>query len=91
MLIGSTCAMQMVRQGTESFKHAKHIKVQFIWRKDLIDQGIIKMIYTPTNELVANILTKPLMGWKFQYLLYILLGWNNAEVNNIRLFTKEVC
>ncbi len=70
MLVDSTCAMQIVKQGTRSFKCAKYIKVQFFLLKDLIDQGIIDLIYTPTDELVADILTKTLVGWKFQHLLY---------------------
>jgi hypothetical protein len=86
MLVDSTCAMQMVKQGTGSFKRAKHIKVRYFWLKGLIDEGMIELIYTPTEELVADILTKPLTGWKFQYLLYKLLGWNiemhyNGAVN----------
>ncbi len=52
MLVDSTCAMQMLKQGTGSFKRAKHIKVRYFWLKDLIDHGIIKMIYTPTEELI---------------------------------------
>jgi hypothetical protein len=91
MLVDSTCAMQMLKQGTGSFKRAKHIKVRYFWLKDLIDNGIIELIYTPTEELVTDILTKPLLGWKFQYLLYKFLGWNNAEINNECQFTEEVC
>jgi hypothetical protein len=76
MFVDSTCAMQMVKQGTGSFKRAKHLKVRYFWLKELIDEGSIEMIYTPTDELVADILTKPLTGWKFHYLLHKLLGWN---------------
>jgi hypothetical protein len=92
MLVDSTCAMQMMKQGAGSFKRAKHIKVRFFWLKDLMDQGLINLIYTFTDELVADILTKPLVGWKFHYLLYKLLGWNNAEVYNlICQFAEEMC
>jgi hypothetical protein len=56
--------------------------VRFFWLEDLIDQEMIGLIYTPTDELVADILTKPLVGWKFQYLLYKLLGWNNSEMSH---------
>ena len=80
MLVDSTCAMQMVKQGTGSFKRAKHIKVRFFWLKDLLDQGLLELIYTPTDELVADILTKPLTGWKFYYLLGKLLG--NSKLTN---------
>jgi hypothetical protein len=89
MLVDSTCAMQMVKQGTGSFKRAKQIKVHFFWLKELIDEGLIELIYVPTDELVAYILTMPLNGWKCQYLLFKLLGWN-IEVNNNCDFNEEV-
>ena len=51
------------------------------WWKDLIDEGLIELIHTPTEELVVDI-----TRWKFQYLLSKLLGWNiemhhGSEVN----------
>jgi hypothetical protein len=82
MYVDSQCAMQMLQQGTGSFKRAKHIKVQFFWMKELLDNGSLKLIYMPTDELVADILTKPLTGWKFQYLLYKLIGWNSSKLLN---------
>jgi hypothetical protein len=91
MLVDSKCAMQMLQQGTGSFKCAKHIKVRYFWLKELIDSGVIEMMYTPTEELVADILTKPLVGWKFQYLLYKLIGWNNVVIDNECHFTEDVC
>jgi hypothetical protein len=98
MYVDSTCAMQMLKQGTGSFKRAKHIKVRFFW-KDLIDEGLIELIYTPTEELVADILTKPLNGEKFIYLLTKLIGWNPLEIDmlndeifsSIKVVTEEVC
>jgi len=44
--------------------------------KELTDSGLIELIYVPTDELVADILTKPFTGWKFQYRIQKLLGWN---------------
>ncbi len=90
MYVDSTCAMQMVKQGTGSFKRAKHIKVRYFWLKELTDSGLIELIYVPTDELVADILTKPLTGWKFQYLLRKLLGWN-IEMHHGGDINEEVC
>ena len=90
MLVDSTCAMQMVKQGTGSFKRAKHIKVRYFWLKDLIDQGLLELIYMPTDELVADILTKPLTGWKFFYLLGKLLGWSNSKIKTNFDIAEEV-
>ena len=88
MYVDSTCAMQMLKQGTGSFKRAKHIKVRFFWLKDLIEEDLIELIYMPTDELVADILTKPLNGEKFIYLLTKLIGWNPLE--DIELLNEEV-
>jgi hypothetical protein len=89
MLVDSTCAMPMVKQGTGSFKRVKHNKVYFFWVKALINEGLIELIYVPTDEWVADILIKPLNGWKFQYLLFKLLGWK-IEVNKYCDFNEEV-
>jgi hypothetical protein len=82
MYVDSTCVMQMMNQGTGSFKRAEHIKVRYFWMKDLIDQGKIELIYVRTDELVADVLTKPMSGGKFQYLLFKLIGWNHIMSND---------
>jgi hypothetical protein len=50
---------------------------------------MIELIHMPMDELVADILTTPLTGWKFWYLLYKLLGWN-IELHNDCEFNEEV-
>jgi hypothetical protein len=41
--VNSTCAMQMTMHGTGTFKKAKHIKVNYFWLKDLMDQKMIEL------------------------------------------------
>jgi hypothetical protein len=82
MYVDSQCAMQMLQQGTGCFKRAKHSKVGLFWMNELLANGSLKLIYMPTDEVVADILTKPLTGWKFQYLLYKLIGWNSSKSLN---------
>jgi hypothetical protein len=69
------CSMEMLRQGTGSFKRAKHIKVRYFWLKELIDTGRVVLKYVSTNDLVSDVLTKPVTGSKFRYLRGKLLGW----------------
>ena len=66
-------------QGTGSFKRAKHIKVRLFWLKDLIDDGDIAIKYVPSEELVADLLTKAMTGAKFKYLRKKLLGLLDDE------------
>jgi hypothetical protein len=93
MYVDSQCAMQMLQQGTGSFKRAKHIKVRFFWMKELLDNGLLKLIYMPTDELVADISTKPLAGWKFRYYYTSSLGGTTAnctimEIQLIKLLRR---
>ena len=74
MGVDNMCSMRLLEQGTGSFKRAKHIKVRFFWLKDLIDDGEIILIYVPSEELVADMLTKATTGAKFKYLRGKLLG-----------------
>ena len=72
--VDNKCSMRLLEQGTGSFKRAKHIKVRFFWLKDLIDGGEIILVYVPSEELVADMLTKATTGAKFKYLRGKLLG-----------------
>ena len=67
-------SMHLLELGTGSFKRAKHIKVRYFWLKDLIDEGEIVLKYIPSEELVADLLTKAIMGVKFKYVRAKLLG-----------------
>ena len=80
-----------------SFKQAKRIKVRLFLMKDWIDAGKIKLIHVPTDESAADILTKPMSGGKFEYLLFQLVRWNQTTtdhtnfLNGIEEVTEVVC
>ena len=79
--------MHLLEQGTGSFKRAKHIKVRYFWLKDLIDEKEIALLYIPSEELVADMLTKATTGAKFKYLRGKLLGVPPEEDKEWRLKT----
>jgi hypothetical protein len=49
-----------------SGKKTKHVKAKFFFIKDWVDNGEIKVIDCPAEEMWADILTKPLQGMAFQ-------------------------
>jgi hypothetical protein len=61
-----------------SGKKTKHIKAKFFFIKDRIDDGEIKVIDCPTEEMWADNLTKPLQGMAFRTMRAILM---NCPVN----------
>ena len=66
--VDNKCSMRLLKQGSGQFKRAKHIKVRFFWLKDLIYEGEVILIYVPSEELVADMLTNATTGAKFKYL-----------------------
>jgi hypothetical protein len=70
-------AIQMEKNGHGTFKRAKHIKVRWFWIKDLVDLKLIVIEYLCTDEMIADVLTKPVLGSKFRYFQAKLLGWYN--------------
>jgi hypothetical protein len=72
----NTSAIRIGSQGTGTFKRSKHIKVRYFWLKELVEMGELLFIYLSSSEMVADILTKPLTGNVFTYLLAKLLGYN---------------
>ena len=49
-----------------SGKKTKHIKAKFFFIKDRVDNGEIKVNDCPTEEMWADIMTKPLQGTAFR-------------------------
>ena len=45
----------------------KHIKVRYHCIQDMVQKGIVKLKYVPTEEQVADVLTKPLSHVNFEY------------------------
>jgi hypothetical protein len=53
----------------------RHIAIRYYWLKDRINSGDIEIIFKPTSEMIADILTKPIQGKKFINLRKLLLNW----------------
>ena len=47
--------------------NSKHIEVRYHFIRDIVKKGVIKPKYVPTEEQVADVLTKPLSRVKFEY------------------------
>ncbi len=47
-------------------QHTKHIKAKYFLIKDYYDAGVINVKFCPTDQMWADVLTKPLQGQKFR-------------------------
>ena len=46
----------------------RHIQISYYWFKDLIDRGLITVVYGPTENVIDDCFTKPLEGTLFNHM-----------------------
>lgn len=66
--------IKLIENGHGTNGRTKHMNAKIYYLKDNIDNGNIKLEYLSTNNMVADILTKPIVGSKFKELRDILMG-----------------
>jgi hypothetical protein len=58
--------MKLEQNGkASSGKRTRHFNIKYFYITDLIDRGELKVKYCPTDEMIADYMTKPLTGNKF--------------------------
>jgi hypothetical protein len=67
-------AIHMYSRGYSTSDRTRHINIRHFWVKDLMDNDIVSIVYTPTADVVSDMLTKPLQGDHFRRLRALLLG-----------------
>lgn len=55
-------------QNPEYYQHTKHIDVKFHFIREKIKEGIIKVIYLPSEQQRADLFTKALPKERFKFL-----------------------
>lgn len=60
-----TTCIKIIESDSSSAR-TKHIAVRHHYLRDLFEQGIITVKYCPSQEMLADILTKPLGKMTFQ-------------------------
>jgi hypothetical protein len=68
-------AITLTEKGKSTSDRTKHISVRYFWIKDLAQRNEVKLNYVNTNDMIADLLTKPLQGLHFMRLRNLLLGY----------------
>ena len=67
--------MALVRNGKSNSDRTKHVATRFYFIKDRVDRKEIQIEHLGTESMIADILTKPLVGSLFLKLRSLLLNW----------------
>ena len=52
--------------GSQGIRHAKHVSIRLNFVKECIERGILILLYCKSSEMVADILTMPLLRLAFE-------------------------
>jgi hypothetical protein len=66
--------ISLIKNGRSKSSHMKHVNIRYFFMKDYTDNGIITIKYLPTDDMVSDVLTKPLQGFKYQKFMKILMN-----------------
>jgi hypothetical protein len=64
----------LIRSGKPSSSKSRHISIRYFFIKDRVERNEINLTYLPTEEMVADLLTKPVQGSLFRALRNRLLN-----------------
>jgi hypothetical protein len=67
-------ATKLVENARPTSVLSRHIRIGYFWIHDLLTKNIIKILYCPTEKLIADIMTKPLPGSLFKTMRDRLMG-----------------
>jgi hypothetical protein len=60
--------IQLLKNGKSNTERTRHIDIRYFFIADRIERGEIQVTYKPTQEMLADIMTKPLTGNLFKRL-----------------------
>ena len=68
----NTSGVKIINKGHGDFKRTKHFMNKFYWIKQYVDDQTIEFVYLPTEEMVADIFTKAIVGHLFYVFMYFI-------------------
>jgi hypothetical protein len=67
--------MKLAEKGRPTSEKTRHINIRYFFVKDRVDAGELSISYLSTDEMIADVLTKPLQGTLFVKLRNLLLNY----------------
>jgi hypothetical protein len=74
VLQDSQSTIKLVENGRPTLELSRHIQIGYFWLRDLLVKKVIKIVYCPTEFMIADIMTKPLHGSLFRTIRDRIMG-----------------
>ena len=80
VLRDNTSSMKLEENGkASSGKRTRHFNIKYFYITDLIQRGEMQIQYCPTEEMIADYMTKPLVGAKFKQFHKFIMNCINSK------------
>jgi hypothetical protein len=73
----------LLKNGVRNTGRSKHINIRVFWLKERIERGELIVEYMPTQEMIADGLTKPLQGSNYRKFMDMILGKNPGSARSV--------
>ena len=72
--------IKLLKNGRDSCTwNSKHIAIKYFWVTDRIKNGDIEVVYCPTEEMLADFMSKSVQGSLFKNFTAALMGWTHMS------------
>ena len=69
-------AIKMETNGRRSSTgNSRHIHIRYFFMKDIVDKKQIRILYCPTEKMLADFFSKPIQGELFRFFRNIIMGY----------------
>ena len=76
----NTSSMKLEMNGRASAsKRTRHFNIKYFFITDLIERGEVEIKYCPTDDMLADYMTKPVVGTKFMDFRDMILNTTSAS------------
>ena len=74
--------LKLMKSDRRTHQRTKHLDARYFYARELEEDDEIEIIWTSTGHMVADLMTKPLMGKSFTYLSGCITGNDQINLDN---------
>ena len=76
LLQDNKSTISLLMRGGPASQRSRHIDIRYFWVHERLKSGTVSLTHLPTEDMVANILTKPVQGAQFIKERRLLTNWD---------------